>query len=320
MSSFKVLVGDKIAADGVEVLRAAGFVADVKVGLSPEALAGTIGEYDGLIVRSACKARGDAFWTAAAGKLKAIGRAGSGVDNIDLEAATANGTWVMNTPGGNNNAVAELVLGAMFALGRHLVRADVGMKDGRWEKSALMGEEIEGKTLGIVGLGAIGRIVAAKAGALGMKVLAFDPVLDAAAAKAAGADLVSLDALLAAADVVTLHVPLLPATRNLIDAGALAKMKPSAWLIDAARGGIVDEPALVAALDAGGLAAAAMDVFSAEPVPADDRLSRHPKVLATPHIGASTRQAQEKVGVQIAEQLVAFLRDGVVTHPVNRLG
>ena len=311
-TKLRVLVGDKIAEEGVQTLRDAGIEVDVRVGLTPDELAAVIGQYDGLVVRSACKARGEAFWAGAAGALRAIGRAGSGVDNIDLVAASANGTLVMNTPGGNNNAVAELVLGMMFALGRQLVRADVGMKAGRWEKSALMGDEIEGKTIGIVGLGAIGRIVARKAGALGMRVVAYDPVVDAENAAAAGATLLDLDALLATSDVVTLHVPLLAATKHLMNAERLAKMKQGAWLIDAARGGIVDEAALIASLDAGHLGAAAMDVFDAEPVAAND-------ALATPHIGASTRQAQDKVGVQIAEQIAAYLLHGQVQFAVNEI-
>lgn len=315
MADVRVLVADKVAAESVAVLEAAGLVVDVRTGLTPEALAAAIGDYDALVVRSATQARGEAFWKAAT-RLRVIGRAGAGVDNIDVAAASAHGTVVMNTPGGNNNAVAELVLGMMLALARHLVRADGGMKAGRWEKNALMGEEIEGKTLGVIGLGAIGQIVARKADALGMTVIAYDPVTGADAAAAVGARLLTLDEVLAAADVLTVHVPLLPQTRNLLDAAALARTKRGAWLIDCARGGIVDEAALLAALETGQIGAAALDVFATEPVPSDDALSRHPRVLATPHIGASTRQAQDKVGVQIAEQIVTYLRDGVAHNAV----
>ncbi len=319
MSTPKILVADKIANEGVDVFRHAGFQVDVNVGLQPDALCAILPAYDGLVVRSSTQARGDAFWAAAA-RLKVIGRAGAGVDNIDVPAATAHGTLVMNTPGGNNNAVAELVLGMTLALSRHLVRADATMKAGRWEKSALMGEEIEGKTLGVLGLGAIGQIVARKAAALGMKVLAYDPVTGTDVAASVSATLLPLDAVLAAADVLTLHVPLSPQTRNLLDAAAFARCKQGVWLIDCARGGIVDEAALLQALESGRVGAAALDVFAVEPVPAGDALVAHPKVLATPHIGASTRQAQDKVGTQIAEQMVAYLRDGLVQFAVNSVG
>ena len=318
MSTPRILVADKIAAEGVAVFRAAGFDVDVRTGMSADELAAAIGAYDGMVVRSASQASGDAFW-AGATRLKVIGRAGAGVDNIDVPAATAHGTLVMNTPGGNNNAVAELVLGMMLAMARHLIAADTTMKAGRWEKAALMGEEIEGKTLGIIGLGAIGQIVARKAGALGMTIIAYDPITTAEAAAAVGATLHDLDTVFANSDVITIHVPLLAQTRGVIGAEALAKTRKGARLIDCARGGIIDEPALLAALESGQIGCAALDVFATEPVPAYDALVAHPKVLATPHIGASTRQAQDKVGVQIAEQMVAYLQSGTIQFAVNKL-
>ncbi len=315
---FRILVSDPVAADAVDVLRESNICdVDVKTGLKPDEFNAIIGDYDGLVVRSMTKVKADSFVFAK--KLKVIGRAGAGVDNVDVPAATANGTIVMNTPGGNQNAVAELVLGYLFALARSIPAASASTKGGKWEKSKFLGQEIEGKTLGIVGLGAIGKIVARKAGALGMKVLGYDPMLTAEQAQDIGAQYVSLDDLLAQSDAVTIHVPLITSTKGLFDKAAFAKMKKGAWLIDAARGGIVVESDLADALQSGHLGAAAMDVFEAEPTPADNPLFSQVNLLASPHIGASTVQAQDNVGIQIAHQIVAFLRDGVAQNAVNRL-
>ncbi len=315
--SLCALVSDPIAAEGVQVLQQSGLFdrVDVKTGLPGAELRAILPEYDALLVRSMTKVRADEF--ACAPRLKVVGRAGAGVDNVDVKAATANHTLVMNTPGGNNNAVAELVLGFLFALARGLPDATHSTRAGQWEKSRFVGREIEGRTLGIVGMGAIGRIVARKADALGMKVIGHDPGLDDARIAALGAEPRSFDALLAQSDAITVHVPLLPQTRGLFGAAAFAKCKPGAWLVHAARGGIVVEADLLAALDSGQIGAAALDVFVEEPVPADHPLLRHPNVLATPHIGASTREAQDKVGVQIAHQVVRYLRDGVAENAVN---
>lgn len=315
---FRILVSDPVAADAVDVLRQSNICeVDVKTGLKPDEFNAIIGDYDGLVVRSMTKVKADSFVFAK--KLKVIGRAGAGVDNVDVPAATANGTIVMNTPGGNQNAVAELVLGYLFALARSIPAASASTKGGKWEKSKFLGQEIEGKTLGIVGLGAIGKIVARKAGALGMKVLGYDPMLTAEQAHDIGAHYVSLDDLLAQSDAVTIHVPLINSTKGLFNKAAFAKMKKGAWLIDAARGGIVVESDLAEALQSGHLGAAAMDVFEAEPTPADNPLFSQVNLLASPHIGASTVQAQDNVGIQIAHQIVTFLRDGVAQNAVNQL-
>ncbi|MSQ82560.1 MAG: hydroxyacid dehydrogenase [Myxococcales bacterium] len=314
---FKALVSDPIAKEGVAVLEQSGIFArvDVRTGMSAEDFKAILPNYDALLVRSMTKVRADDL--AHAPGLKVIGRAGAGVDNVDVKAATANKTLVMNTPGGNNNAVAELVLGFLFALARKLPDASLSTRDGKWEKSRFVGGEIEGRVLGVVGVGAIGRIVARKAQGLGMTVLAYDPALEAAKIRALGARPLEFDELLAQSDVITVHVPLLPATRGLFGAAAFAKMKRGAWLVHAARGGIVVESDLLAALQSGQIGAAALDVFAEEPVPADHPLLRHPNVIATPHIGASTREAQDKVGVQIAEQVVRYLRDGIAENAVN---
>ena len=316
---FKALVSDPIAREGVAVLEQSGIFAqvDVKTGLAPADFHAILPDYDALLVRSMTKVKADSF--AYAGKLKVIGRAGAGVDNVDVPAATANKTVVMNTPGGNNNAVAELVLGFLFALARKLPDASASTKGGKWEKSKFLGGELQGRTLGVVGLGAIGRIVARKADALGMPVLGFDPALDANQIRELGATPVTFDELLAQADAVTIHVPLIPATQGLFGAATFAKMKKGAWLVQAARGGIVNEADLLEALNAGQIGAAALDVFAQEPTPADNPLLGHPNVIATPHIGASTREAQDNVGIQIAHQIVKFLREGVAENAVNSI-
>lgn len=317
--SLRVLVSDPIAKEGVAALQQSGLFAavDVKTGLAPADFHAILPAYDALVVRSMTKVKAESF--AFAPKLRVIGRAGAGVDNVDVKAATANKTLVMNTPGGNNNAVAELVLGYLFALARHIPAAAVSTAGGKWEKSRFLGQEIEGRTLGVVGLGAIGRIVARKAGLLGMKVIGFDPGLDAAEVQKRGAKAVTFDDLLAQADAVTLHLPLLPATAGLFNAATFAKMKKGAWLLQAARGGIVVETDLLAALDSGQVGAAALDVFTEEPTPAENPLLKHPNLLATPHIGASTREAQDKVGVQIAQQIVRYFQDGVAENAVNAI-
>ena len=314
---FKALVSDPIAKEGVAVLEQSGIFSqvDVKTGLAPADFHAILPQYDALLVRSMTKVKADSFGHA--GNLKVIGRAGAGVDNVDVPAATANRTLVMNTPGGNNNAVAELVLGFLFALARKLAEANASTKGGKWEKSKFIGGEVEGRTLGVIGMGAIGRIVARKAQALGMTVLGFDPALDSDQIRALGASPLSFDDVLAQADVITIHVPLLPATQNLFGTETFAKMKQGAWLIQASRGGVVNEAELLLALNVGQIGAAALDVFAQEPTPADNPLLSHPNVIATPHIGASTREAQDNVGIQIAHQVVKFLRDGVAENAVN---
>lgn len=319
LQKFKVLVSDPIAAEGVAVLQSSGLFdqVDVRTGLEPEELHAILPQYHALVIRSMTKVRAETLQFAP--QLKVIGRAGAGVDNVDVPAATANQTLVMNTPGGNNNAVAELALGLLFALARRLSDANISTKAGKWEKSKFLGVELQGRVLGLVGFGGIGRIVARKASALGMTVVGYDPVVSAEEMAKYGTAKAELDDLLAQADAVSLHLPLLPATRGLFNAEKLAKLKRGAWLVNASRGGIVVEADLVAALQSGQLGAAAIDVYDSEPTAADNPLLALPNVLATPHIGASTREAQDNVGIQIAHQVVSYLRDGTIESAVNRL-
>ncbi len=312
----RILISDKLADEGVDVFRAAGFDVDVNTGLSAPDLHKIIGDYDGLVVRSATKARGD-FWQHCPA-LKVIGRAGTGVDNVDLEAASAHGTWVMNTPGGNNVSAAEHAVSLMLAISRHIALADASMKAGKWEKSRFQGHEVTGKTLGLVGLGQIGAIVADRAQGLRMHVLASDPYVSGDAVPP-GVFMSPLDDVLENADYVSIHCPLLPGTRGLIGESELAKMKRSAFLIHAARGGIVDEKALLDALTNGEIAGAALDVWEKEPTASDNPLLSLPNVLATPHLGASTREAQVRVAVQVAEQIVTFFNSGQILNAVNKL-
>lgn len=300
----KVLISDKSSPVCEKILREAGHSVDVKTDLSPEELRNTIGDYHGLIVRSATKVTVDIIH--AAKNLKVIGRAGTGVDNIDLEAARKQDIVVMNTPGGNSNAVAELVLAQMLNLSRDLYNAVVSLKDGGWEKKKFKGFEIAGKKLGLLGYGRVSRLVGKKALALGMTVLCFDPKITKNLIDADGISLVSeLDELLSSADYLSVHLTRREDTRNFLSAGQFQKMKQGVFLINASRGGIVDEKALLNALNEGVVAGAALDVYETEP-PADLALIRHPKVICTPHIGAATYESQEKVAVMIAEQFVDF--------------
>ncbi|HXV75768.1 MAG TPA: phosphoglycerate dehydrogenase [Candidatus Polarisedimenticolaceae bacterium] len=311
----RVLIADNLSENGVELLRGSPDIeVTVKIGMTPDELGVTIGDYDALVVRSATKVTAEVLERP--GRLRAIGRAGTGVDNIDLEAATRAGVVVMNTPGGNSVAAAELTLAHLIALARHLVQANHELRRGRWERKKYVGSEIEGKTIGIVGLGRIGREVARRAKGLRMEVVGYDPYVSTDASAGFGVRGVTLDELLAQADFVTLHLPLSDNTRHLIDASKLAKMKRGARLINCARGGLVDEDALFDALESGQLAGAALDVFEAEP-PADRRLVDHPLVVATPHLGASTREAQERVGSEIAEKIRDYLRSGTILDAVN---
>lgn len=315
----RVLIADKLAAEGMEILleaAAAGLLAvDERVGMTPAELVAAIGDYDALIVRSASTVTAEVI--AAARKLRVIGRAGIGVDNIDVGAATTRGIAVMNTPGGNNVTTAEHAISMLLALARAIPQATASMKAGKWEKSKFTGSELTNKTLGVVGIGNIGRLVAERAQGLRMKVIAFDPFMSEQKARELGVELVSLDALLQRADFVSIHTPLLPETRNLIDAAALAKMKPTARLVNCARGGIVDEMALADALQHKRLAGAALDVFEQEPVAADHPLLKLDSVICTPHLGAATAEAQVAVSVAIAEQIVDFLVNNVTRSAVN---
>jgi len=311
----RVLVADAISDAGVDLLRATpGFDVVVRTGMKPDDLAGIVGDHHALVVRSATQVTGPVLERP--GKLKVIGRAGTGVDNIDLDAATRAGVVVINTPGGNSVAAAELAFSLLLALARGVPQANADLRAGKWERKKYVGVELAGKTLGVVGLGRIGREVARRAAAFRMNVLGFDPFVSAKAAAEMGVEGLALDELLGRSDFVSLHLPMSPETHHLLNAAALAKMKPGARLVNAARGGLVDESALLAALDSGHLAGAALDVFESEP-PQERGLIDHPRVVSTPHLGASTQEAQERVGTEIAEKIRDFFQSGAILDAVN---
>jgi D-3-phosphoglycerate dehydrogenase len=311
----KILVADPIAQDGIDILQRAGDV-DVRTGLSHDELISIIGDYDALVVRSETKVTADVF--AAAKKLRAVGRAGVGVDNIDLGAATQRGVIVVNAPLGNTISAAEHTIGLMFALARHVPEADASLRGGAWQRAKFVGVELRGKTRGVVGLGQVGSEVARRAKGLDMQVIAYDPFVSPDRAQMLGVDLVeSLDDLLARADFVTLHTVLTAQTKHLIGDAQLAKMKPSARLINTARGDLVDMEALVGALDEDRLAGAALDVFPVEPPDMAARVLHHDHIIVTPHLGASTAEAQERVAVDVAHQIVAILRGEPALYAVN---
>lgn len=310
----KVLVADDLPPSAVDLLRAEGWTVDARSGRPSTQLAQDLADADALVVRSATKVTGALI--ASAPRLRVIARAGTGVDNVDVAAASARGIVVMNAPGANSISVAELAIGLMLALARHVPAADAAMKQGKWEKKKFQGEELSDKTLGLAGLGRIGQEVARRARAFGMQIVAHDPFIAAPVAEDLGVELVSLDELFARADYLSLHLPSTPATRNLVNAERLARAKRAIRIINTARGDLVDERALADALESGQVAGAALDVFEVEPPP-DPRLPRMRQVIATPHIAASTREAQELVGVETATALRDFLRDGVIRNAVN---
>src|SRR5690349_6501873 len=310
----RVLIADKLSPAAVAIFKERGVDADVKTGLKKDELLQIIGDYDGLAVRSATKADKDVI--AAAKNLKVIGRAGIGVDNIDIPAATAAGIVVMNTPFGNSITTAEHAIAMMFALARQMPAADVSTQAGKWEKNRFMGVELYAKTLGLIGAGNIGSIVADRALGLKMKVVAYDPFLSPERAVEIGVEKVELEELLARADVITLHTPLTDKTRNILSAGNLAKTKKGVLIVNCARGGLVDEAALRKLLDEGHVAGAGFDVFVTEPAK-ENPLFGSDKVVATPHLGASTNEAQENVALQVAEQVSDYLLTGAVTNALN---
>ncbi len=311
----RVLVADDLSPEGIQIFRQAGLEVDVRIGMKPQELESVIGEYDALAVRSATKVTARVL--DAAGRLKVVGRAGVGVDNVDLEAATRRGVVVMNTPGGSSVTVAELTVAMMMALSRHIVQATASIKGGRWEKKKFQGRELAGKTLGVVGIGNIGSVVVERCLGLKMRVIAYDPFISAEAAAKMGVALVPLDEIWRQADIVSLHVPLTEQTRNIVDAQALAKMKKGALVVNCARGGLVDERALAQALASGHLGGAALDVFEKEPPPPDHPLLGLDGLICTPHLGASTEEAQAAVAVAVAEQMALYLTQGVVKNAVN---
>jgi D-3-phosphoglycerate dehydrogenase len=310
----KVLISDQMDPKAAEIFRANGIEVDEKPGLNKDELKAIIGEYDGLAIRSATKVNADLL--EAATNLKVIGRAGIGVDNVDIPAATARGIVVMNTPFGNSITTAEHAVALMFALARDLPQADASTQAGKWEKNRFMGVELTSKTLGLIGCGNIGSIVADRALGLRMKVIAYDPFLTPERALEIGVEKVELDQLLARADFITLHTPLTDQTRNILSRENLARTRKGVRIVNCARGGLIDEAALKDALDSGHVAGAALDVFVEEPA-RDNPLFGAPGMVATPHLGASTTEAQVNVAIQVAEQMSDLLIRGGVTNALN---
>ncbi|HDH06622.1 MAG TPA: phosphoglycerate dehydrogenase [Nitrospirae bacterium] len=310
----KVLVSDNISDKGINILEKAGLEVDVKTGLAPERLEKEIGRYDALIIRSATKVTADLIKSAK--KLRVIGRAGSGLDNVDKIAATKRGIVVMNTPGGNTITTAEHTVALLLSMARQIPRATASMKQGKWEKKKFIGVELYNKTLGIIGLGNIGAHVAKMAQGMGMNVITYDPYLSEEKAKTLGVTVVELNGLFKKADFITSHIPLTKETKNLINAKTIAKMKKGVRIINAARGGIIDEKALYKALKSGRVAGAALDVFEKEP-PEGSPLLELDNFICTPHLGASTADAQENVAVAVANQIVDYLVSGTIRNAVN---
>jgi len=310
----KVLISDKLSPAAVAIFRQRGIDVDMRTGLTPAELRGIIGEYDGLAIRSATKVTRELLEAAA--NLKVVGRAGIGVDNVDVKSATAAGVVVMNTPYGNAITTAEHAIAMMFALARQIPEASASTKAGRWEKNRFMGVELTGKTLGLIGCGNIGSIVADRAIGLHMRVIAFDPYLTEKRALDLGVEKVELDDLLARAEIITLHTPLTESTRNILSREALAKTRKGVRIVNCARGGLVDEAALADALKSGHVAGAALDVFETEPAN-ESPLFALENVICTPHLGAATAEAQENVALQVAEQMSDFLTSGAVANAIN---
>ena len=311
----KIVVADDLPASALELLRAeAGWTVDARSGRAPDALAADAADADALLVRSATKV--DRRLLEAAAKVRIVGRAGTGVDNIDVAAASARGILVVNAPGANSISVAEHACALMLSLARSVPAADRAMKDAKWEKKKFLGSELRAKTLGVAGLGRIGQEVAQRARAFGMRVVAHDPYISKEIAAGLGVDLMSLDEMCSSADYLTLHLPSTPETKHLFDDDRFAACKPGIRIINTARGELIDEGALRRAIEKGIVAAAALDVFESEP-PKDWSLAQLPQVIATPHIAASTEEAQELVGIETAATVRDFLRDGIVRNAVN---
>ena len=311
----KIFVADDVSESGLGPLRSAGFIVEKRPGLAPPELREALKDCEGLIVRSETKVTADLL--DGANSLRVIGRAGVGVDNIDVPAATIRGVVVMNAPDGNTITTAEHTIAMLIALARSIPQASSSLKAGRWDRKKFIGVELLGKTLGIVGLGRIGRVVASRARALGMLIVAYDPFIAPEHARDLEIELAPLDDVYARADFLTVHTPLTSETRGLVDRDAIGKMKQGARIINCARGGLIDEEALYEALTSGAIAGAALDVFSEEPPPADHKLLQLDQVIVTPHLGASTKEAQEGVAFTVAEQMRDFLLTGAVRGAVN---
>jgi D-3-phosphoglycerate dehydrogenase len=310
----KIVIADGLPSSAIETLQQPDWTIENRQGRSADDLAVELKDADALVVRSATKVTREMI--AAAPKLRVVARAGTGVDNVDVAAATARGIVVMNAPGANSLSVAELAMGLILSLARNIPAADAAMKASKWEKSKFAGAEIRSKTLGLVGLGRIGQEVAARAHAFEMKVIAHDPFISAEMAESLGVELVSLDGVCAQSDYISLHLPALPSTRHIFNADRLAKCKKGVRIINTARGELVDEAALADAIEQGHVAGAGIDVFETEP-PKDWRLASLPQVVATPHIAASTKEAQEQVGTETAAALRDFLKEGIIRNAVN---
>ena len=312
----RVLISDALSPAAVQIFKDRGIdvVFDAELGKDKDRLAAMIGDFDGLAIRSATKVTAKLLMSAA--KLKVIGRAGIGVDNVDIPAATAKGVIVMNTPFGNSITTAEHAIALMFAIARQIPEANASTHEGKWEKNRFLGVEVTSKTLGIIGCGNIGSIVARKALGLEMKVIGFDPYLTPERALDAGIEKVELDELLARADFITLHTPLTDKTRNILSRANLAKTKQGVRIVNCARGGLVDEEALADALKSGHVAGAGFDVFAEEPA-IGNVLFNLPNVVATPHLGAATTEAQENVALQVAEQMSDYLLRGAISNAIN---
>jgi len=310
----KVLISDELSPRAVEIFKERGIDADVKVGLKPDQLRAIVGDYDGLAIRSATKVTAEVL--AVAEKLKVVGRAGIGVDNVDIKAATARGVVVMNTPFGNAITTAEHAIALMFAVARQVPAADASTQAGKWEKNRFMGAELSFKTLGLIGCGNIGGIVAERAIGLKMRVAAYDPFLSEERAQALGVDKVTLDELIARADFISIHTPLTEQTKNILSRERLMKARKGVRIVNCARGGLIDELAVRDLLISGHIAGAAFDVFSEEPAK-DNVLFGTPNLVCTPHLGAATLEAQENVALQVAEQMSDYLMTGAVVNSLN---
>jgi D-3-phosphoglycerate dehydrogenase len=315
MDNIKIFVADDVNEDKLAPLREAGFNVVKKTKLEGDALAAEIQDADGVIVRSATRITSDLMDSAE--KLRVIGRAGVGVDNIDVKAATQRGIVVMNAPDGNTITTAEHTIALLVSMARNVPQAHAKLQAGVWDKKSFVGVELNGKTLGVVGLGRIGKHVAGIAKGFGMNIHAFDPFISPEQAKEMGIELGTLDEVLAKADFITIHTPVTDETRGIIGADAFSKMKKGARLVNCARGGLVDETALLEAIENGTIAAAAMDVFAQEPLPADSPLLGNDKIITTPHLGASTTEAQEGVALTVAEQMRDYLETGTLRGAVN---
>ena len=314
MGKMKVLISDNLSPKGIEILKKAGLEVDVKVGMKPDELRTSIGYYHGLVVRSATKVTPQII--DAAKNLKVVGRAGSGLDNVDIPAATRKGIVVMNTPGGNTITTAEHTIALMLALARQVPQATMSMKEGKWEKKRFTGVELFNKTLGVIGIGKIGSQVAKRAQALAMNVIAYDPYLSEDRANAIGVEKVDLEGLFSRSDFITIHTPITPETKNLINKETIKKMKNGVRIINCARGGIVNEKDLYDALVEGRVAGAALDVFEKEP-PEGNPLMTLENLICTPHLGAATKEAQENVAIAVAEQIVDYLINRTIRNAVN---